>query len=133
MKKNVFACILSIAVLCGVFSVANAQTVITVDDSLRSPVTYCNPAETTTYSWYLENDGSRTKVADDFWVKGFDALILNSTNGSSIDIWRNGGVLNGCDTWRRMSNIVKSGDSVVAFQTASGTKCSFNRPSYVKT
>ena len=128
MKKIVLSCLLLLGLSCG-FSVTEAQTVIPVKEK-TSLATNCNPAETTNYSWYLEDDGGWTRPYDDFRVRGFDALILNWDNGSSIDIWRNGDVLTKCNTWRRMSNVVKDGDSVVAFQN--NDKCVFNIPSYTK-
>ena len=132
MKKIVFSCILSTLILCGI-SITEAQQTIDVK-SLDGPKSDCNSRETTNYTYYLDDDGYYTHPADDFWVEWFDALILNSKNWSSIDIWRwkNDEVLTNCDVWRRMSDAIKDGDKVVAFKVPDSDRCTFNIPKYTK-
>ena len=137
MKKNVLSCVLSTLILYGLPSVVGAATLINVN-KLSVPKTDCNPNETTGYTYYLPDDGYYTHPADDFRVKGGDALILK--DWSSVDIWRGKGtnvrVLDKCDNWQRISNVVKNWDKVVAFRVAEkgsyADKCVFNIPDYTK-
>ena len=135
MKKKLFGCALSVVVLLWISCVANAATYIPVNErtSLRNN---CNPSESNDYYYYLTDDGSSTHPYDEFWGDWADALIWGWSNGSSIDIWRwkaGDEVFRKwkCNTWERMSNIVKNWEDVLAFLNRDG--CVIDRPNYTKT
>ena len=134
MKKKLFGWALSLVVLFWACSVVNAATYIPVDEK-TSLTTNCTPSESNDYYYYLTDDGSSTNPYDNFGVNWADALIWGWSNGSSIDIWRwkaGDEVLRPwkCNTWERMSNIVKNWDDVLVFLNRDN--CVFDRPNYTK-
>ena len=132
MKKTVVTCVLSMMVLCWIPSLTDAATYIPVKE-MSSPATYCNPSESNDYYVYIDllDEITYTHPRDNFWVDGSDALIWGGGNGSSIDLWRNNGVLTKCNTWERVSNVVKDWEDALAFLNTDD--CVFNIPNYTKT
>jgi hypothetical protein len=89
-----------LAVLFGVISTGEA---VNINVNSVNSLSSCNSAESHDRYYYIPSNSNVTIYPNDTYWNTNDAFIRKD---SSVEIYRNG-VISQCNTWERMSNIVR--------------------------